>query len=934
MLVSLTLCLMVGIGTLTFAHLSPSTSAGPNSGLGTSSHGTSSSQSSSRPESPIAFRSHPAIRAPVLDRKATIEGGGSYSANWGGDIACATSSCGATSAVSGVTAVGASWQVSSVAPTSTAIEAASTWIGIGGWGTSDLVQAGVTAQVVPGGGTYYETWWEMLPAGSTEVFLSPDSTVSPGDHVSVEVAYQGTDSKGGQLWQFTLGDQTTSSTWQGTEACDPGCTLSSFSTAEWIQESPEISGALVQMPAFSSFSFTDPEYYLGGVGWSYLSDSTPNLNWVWQENPAFTSEATAIPDTLYPLPNVLYMDYVVDSHVGPTVNCCSVSRSTAEPGQLVQGGVNLSAPDSVSPSQSSNLGMDLALAGPTSTVCRDRSDGVTGFDVSSQNSYPVSFRPCEGTPYGTYYVQAEVWYVPPGGAIAGAGSLLLSTVGGWGSSPSFTVYGPTDTVPVSSPASGSLDSGQRANFSTTASGGSGGYSFKWGGLPPGCQTENASTIACTRIIAGTYRINVSVTDSVGATFTSQPLDFTVEPDPTVTTPVADRASADAGQTITFSVVPGGGTGIYVFHWAGVPTSGCSGTTGSTVTCVSIVAQSLAVQASIIDSAGMTATSGTLTYLVHSDPSVSPVRTSRLSSDVGQTVVFSVVASGGSGFYSYSWSGLPTGCSSANDSVISCDPTGAGSFSLTASVTDSNGAITQSGYAYTVHPLPTVSPPSANPSSILLGDSATFNVSSAEGSGGLAFTWLGLPPGCTSVDGPTLTCTPTSSGTWSVTVTVADSNNGSAISGSLSFAVQPSFLGLPALEGYALFIGAPIVLGIALVVVLSHRRRRSSGLPRNLATGGGGAGTSAQLDASFYSAGPTQFAAGSTPGGGVPEAGVSPVRFEEAASPQVGLDPGSVSLSTPLINPPDPNCWNCHYQNDPGSRYCSHCAVPLEPPATR
>ena len=59
--------------------------------------------------------------------------------------------------------------------------------------------------------------------------------------------------------------------------------------------------------------------------------------------------------------------------------------------------------------------------------------------------------------------------------------------------------------------------------------------------------------------------------------------------------------------------------------------------------------------------------------------------------------------------------------------------------------------------------------------------------------------------------------------------------------------------------------------------------------------------------------------------------MSPVRFEEAPSPLAGLDPGLASMSTPLINPPDPTCWNCQFQNEPGSRYCARCAVPLEPP---
>lgn len=64
--------------------------------------------------------------------------------------------------------------------------------------------------------------------------------------------------------------------------------------------------------------------------------------------------------------------------------------------------------------------------------------------------------------------------------------------------------------------------------------------------------------------------------------------------------------------------------------------------------------------------------------------------------------------------------------------------------------------------------------SAQPSSIALTSSTTFDVSASGGSGTLSYAYSSLPPGCSSQDTASLPCVPTSPGVYSVGVTVTDS----------------------------------------------------------------------------------------------------------------------------------------------------------------
>ncbi len=106
---------------------------------------------------------------------------------------------------------------------------------------------------------------------------------------------------------------------------------------------------------------------------------------------------------------------------------------------------------------------------------------------------------------------------------------------------------------------------------------------------------------------------------------------------------------------------------------------------------------------------------------------------------------------------------------------------------------------------TSSPPPVVSGISAwpNPATELLP--MQFNVSASGGSVPIRFAYGGLPPGCLSADTAILPCTPTASGTFTVSVTVTDAQ-GRSVSAQVSVQVLPS----PAVVSVAITPADPVV----------------------------------------------------------------------------------------------------------------------------
>ena len=139
------------------------------------------------------------------------------------------------------TEVSANWTVPAV-QTGTYGDS-STWVGIDGTTTPDLIQAGTDQSWSPSGAVYY-AWYELLPGSSVQLGL-----VSPGDEISAMVS-----KVQGGLWEISVDDITQHTVWDQSLSYTAPAT-----SAEWIEEAPTISSSnsIESLADFGTLQFSN-----------------------------------------------------------------------------------------------------------------------------------------------------------------------------------------------------------------------------------------------------------------------------------------------------------------------------------------------------------------------------------------------------------------------------------------------------------------------------------------------------------------------------------------------------------------------------------------------------------------------------------------------------------------------------------------------------
>jgi len=156
---------------------------------------------------------------------------------------------------------------------------------------------------------------------------------------------------------------------------------------------------------------------------------------------------------------------------------------------------------------------------------------------------------------------------------------------------------------------------------------------------------------------------------------------------------------------------------------------------------------------------------------------------------------SLAASGGTPPYS-NWTNsngaLPPGLALSSAGIVSGTPTTAGTYSFTAQVTDSSGASASSPFQLIINPA-VLAIASASPLPAGMTNTS-YSVSLAATGGTPPYTWSanGSAPGLTFNSTGTWTGTPTTAGTYSITVQVTDSAGVSA-SASFQLTINPAAL---------------------------------------------------------------------------------------------------------------------------------------------
>ena len=236
---------------------------------------------------------------PLIPAKGTVlpaHGGTADSLNWSGYAVTPTSD--------GITAVSSTFVVPSAGLVPPGF--AATWTGIGGFNTSDLIQAGASEDSLPSNdvfGPQYYAWYELLPASETQISGctgDPNCTVTPGDTISVTISQMS-----GSTWNVAMTD---AGHWSWSQKVSYS---SSGSSAEWILEAPTVEAqTLLANVGTANFGPTST-YTQGGTTHTIAHGDPTQIDL----SPGLINEAT---------PSALASD-------GQSFNDCAYAQSCAAP---------------------------------------------------------------------------------------------------------------------------------------------------------------------------------------------------------------------------------------------------------------------------------------------------------------------------------------------------------------------------------------------------------------------------------------------------------------------------------------------------------------------------------------------------------------------------------------------------------------------------
>jgi hypothetical protein len=308
--------------------------------------------------------------------------------------------------------------------------------------------------------------------------------------------------------------------------------------------------------------------------------------------------------------------------------------------------------------------------------------------------------------------------------------------------------------------------------------------------------------------------------------------------------VSSRALVEVGEAFTLSVTGIVTPGMAVFNYSGMPARWSA--RGPVVNCTAATAGTLHPSVNITTTLGLATTatanaSANTTLSVLPRHWVSPLNVTRTTTEIGVPVEFSASLGGGFGASTDAFLGLPAGCLSENATVLACDPSASGDFTVTFASTDALGIEANASVDLNVAPRLAVSSVAMSRTAIDLGMSAKAAVTTTGGVGAIAMEYPELPVGCASENATTLACTPSRTGPFNVTARAHDAL-GVTANATVGLTVNPDPAVVRfALTGAALAVGrsASLVVALDLSGGTGDFTIRYSGLPPGCATPSGG-----------------------------------------------------------------------------------------------
>lgn len=162
-------------------------------------------------------------------------------------------------------------------------------------------------------------------------------------------------------------------------------------------------------------------------------------------------------------------------------------------------------------------------------------------------------------------------------------------------------------------------------------------------------------------------------------------------------------------------------------------------------------------------------------------------------DTGQSVTFSIAASGGRSPYAYAYTGLPQGCASTNASTLTCTPGSPGNYTVSVHVTDQTGLTRGSSLLFRVFSPPQILRIQPSRPSSDVGQGVNFTATLlATSDPSENYSWTApAGMGCTPTRAPTIDCAPTRANA-TVAISASATDPDGQTSAPLSFSPYPVF----------------------------------------------------------------------------------------------------------------------------------------------
>jgi hypothetical protein len=431
---------------------------------------------------------------------------------------------------------------------------------------------------------------------------------------------------------------------------------------------------------------------------------------------------------------------------------------------------------------------------------------------------PYSFALLNGTlPAGLTLTSAGVISGTPTAVGSTRFNLQLTDNAGTQVSQTFVItIAPTPLLLTTPPLSNTV---QNAPLSVqfAGSGGVPPYSFlEFGALPPGVTLSSAGLLSGTPTTAGTYPFVVYIDDAAGSSANGK-YSLLVAPPGLLITPPSPLPAGQLAVPYTTQLAATGGAGApYIWSATGLPAGLTIANNSGLIAGIPQAAGSFTVAVTILDHNGLTTTQNyTLTI---ASSKLTFLTTALQNGAVGSSYSAGLAASGGSGIYTFTATGLPAGLTLVPAGTLSGTPTTAGSFTINVTATDSQGSTATASFPVTIAAQLVVT--GATIANAVVGTPLPATKLTATG-GTPPYQWqtAAPPPGLSLASNGTLSGTPTAAGSFQFLVYAIDSN-GARSSGTVNVTVglpgapTVTLTGLPASNAPATQPAVQVSLGSA------------------------------------------------------------------------------------------------------------------------